>query len=164
MAEGGGVRREGLDVNELLSRYEGLVREAAYRLGRENDDDALQCGRVGLWEAAMVWDGVRPFEPLARRCIRNNIIDYVRRPAPQEDELPDDLPSEPLEEAESREELLARVRAAFPRRSRERKILVALIRGGDKRSIAVKLGVSERTVVRTARKAVERLKRERGKE
>lgn len=148
------------DLDLLLESHEGLVREVAFRLGREHDDDALQHGRIGLWEAAKAWDGVRPFEPLARRCIRNNIIDYARRKVPKEDELTDDLAGEQPPDEESTEELLKRICAIFPRRSRERKVLVSMLHGKDKKAIARRLGVSERTVDRAARRAMERLNKE----
>lgn len=147
-------------LSEVIAKNERLVREVAYRLGFDLDDDAMQAGRIGLWEAARTWDGGRPFEPFARRCIRNNMIDYSRKRSPQEDELKDDVASEEPEEAESREELIARIRSVFPRRSREWKILYSLINGKSKSFIAQKLHVSERTVDRIAKRAAARLEQE----
>lgn len=147
-------------TNEFMEKYENLVHEVAYRMCKENDDDAIQCGRIGLWEAIKVWDGLRPFEPLARRCIRNNIIDYIRKPVRQEDELTDEIYLEDPEEDESKEELLLRINSIFARRSRERKILTSLINGKSKRSVAQRLGISERTVKRIATKAIERIEKE----
>ncbi len=64
----------------LIIKYRYLVRSVAYSVSNEaaKDEDALQNGLIGLWEATKKWDGNRPFEPLARRCIRCNIIDYIR--------------------------------------------------------------------------------------
>lgn len=146
-------------INEIIEKNERLVREVAYRLGKENDDDAIQQGRIGLWEAAKAWDGDRPFEPLARRCIRNNIIDYSRYKATEEDELTEDVAAEEPADEESKEELLARIKDTFTRRSAEWKVLSSLLSGKTKKCIAQRLGVSERTVDRIARKAVETLER-----
>ena len=151
---------EGPTIDNIIADHEQLVREVAYHLGREDDEDAIQCGRIGLWEAARSWDGVRPFEPLAHRCIRNNIIDYARRKPPQEDELPEDAAmNEPVTE-ESQEELLGRIRASFPRRSRERKVLTLLLAGRTRAEVAGKLGVSQRTVDRIARRAIAQIQKE----
>lgn len=150
---------DGVEINEIIEKNEKLVREVAYRLGKESDDDAIQQGRIGLWEAAKVWDGKRPFEPLARRCIRNNIIDYSRYKAPDEDELTEDVAAEEPVDEESKEELLSRIKNTFTRRSAEWKVLSSLLSGKTKKCIAKRLGVSERTVDRIAKKAVETLKR-----
>lgn len=148
------------DVSPILEQHERLVFEVAYRLGAEENDDAIQSGRIGLWEAAKAWDGVRPFEPLARCCIRHNIIDYLRKSRRQEDELTDDVPAEEIPDDETKEELVQRVKSLFPRRSRERRVILSIINGKDKRSIAKRMGVSERTVDRIARKAAERMQKE----
>lgn len=150
---------EGPTIDDIIKDHECLVREVAYHLGMETDEDAIQCGRIGLWEAAKIWDRIRPFEPLARRCIRNNMIDHARRKPPQEDELPEDAAAnEPVTE-ESREELLGRIRASFPRRSRERKVLTLLLAGRTRAEIAGKLGTSQRTVDRIARRAIAQMQK-----
>ena len=79
----------------LIIKYRYLVRSVAYSVSNEaaKDEDALQNGLIGLWEATKKWDGNRPFEPLARRCIRCNIIDYIRSIHP-DDSLEEDIPSE----------------------------------------------------------------------
>ena len=146
------------EQDALLEEFRPLVMETAYRLGQERDEDALQNGLIGLWEATQRWDGSRPFEPLARCCIRHNIIDYMRRRRDDTDELPEDVPDAFSEEApETKEELLERVKMTFPRRSRESRVLRSLLAGKSKRQIADRLGVSPRTVDRVARRAWEKL-------
>lgn len=149
----------GEDVDKLLEQYAPLVKQTAWTVspGAAQDEDALQQGLIGLWEAALCWDGERPFAPLARRCIRNNIIDALRRRKEPAEALPEDLAAPAAEEAESVEELKGRICALFPRRSRERKILLSLLAGKKKEDIAARLGISRSTVQRTAKRAWEQL-------
>lgn len=154
-------------MDNLLDKYAPLVKKTAWSVSSAaaRDEDALQQGLIGLWEAAKLWDGTRPFEPLARRCIRNNIIDYLRRKKEDLEELPEDLsaPEEMVDE-ETAGELKARICRLFPRRSRERKILLSLLAGKGKSDIAARLGVSRSTVQRTARRAWEVIEKEKQKE
>lgn len=147
-------------VDNLLERRAHLVKKVAWSVSSAaaRDEDVLQSGMIGLWEAAKRWDGSRPFEPLARRCIRNNIIDHLRRKKEDAEELPDDLAApEEMADDETVQELKARICRLFPRRSRERKILLSLLAGKKKDAIAARLGVSRSTVQRTARRAWERM-------
>ena len=50
---------EPLEQDAMIRKYDYLVRACAARLGVHNDDDALQCGLIGLWEACRAWDGKR---------------------------------------------------------------------------------------------------------
>lgn len=146
----------------MVERYRPLVDRVARSVSQNcvEDDDALQSGLIGLWEAAQRWDGNRPFEPLANTCIRHNIIDYLRRqPKPQE-ELKEDYAEAETEEADSKEDLEKRIRSAFARRSREYIVLHSLLRGKTKGQIADKLGVSKRTIDRIAKKAWAELQKE----
>lgn len=150
----------------ILEQHAPLVKKTAWSLSSAaaHDEDALQHGLIGLWEAAKRWDGKRPFEPLARRCIRNNIIDYLRRKKEDPEELPDDLAApEEMADDETVQELKARICRLFPRRSRERKILLSLLAGKEKSDIAARLGVSRSTVQRTAKQAFARLEEEKAK-
>lgn len=73
--------KEGEDLVEHLIRcYKPLVYSTARRLCPEyaRDGDLLQCGMIGLWKAAEVWDEERPFSPLARRCIENEMLRHLR--------------------------------------------------------------------------------------
>ena len=145
----------------LIIKYRYLVRSVAYSVSNEaaKDEDALQNGLIGLWEATKKWDGNRPFEPLARRCIRCNIIDYIRSIHP-DDSLEEDIPSEEniaaLQSYED-QDFLALVYKLFPRRSRERRVLLALMRGESKPVIAAKLGCSRQTVYTISRAAWQKL-------
>lgn len=149
-------------MDNLLEQHAPLVKKTAWSVSSAaaRDEDALQQGLIGLWEAAKLWDGTRPFEPLARRCIRNNIIDYLRRKKEDPEELPEDLAAPEEVDDETVQELRARICRLFPRRSRERKILLSLLAGKEKSDIAARLGVSRSTVQRTARRAWERMKEE----
>lgn len=151
----------GEEVDKLLEQYAPLVKQTAWTVspGAARDEDALQQGLIGLWEAALCWDGARPFAPLARRCIRNNIIDYLRGKRMATEGLREELAAPAAEEAESAEELKERICRLFPRRSRERKILLSLLAGKKKADIALRLGISRSTVQRTARRAWEKLKK-----
>lgn len=150
------------ESDSMVERYRPLVDRVARSVSPNcaEDDDALQSGLIGLWEAAQRWDGNRPFEPLANTCIRHNIIDYLRRqPKPQE-ELKEDYAEAEAEEADSKEDLEKRIRSAFARRSREYIVLHSLLRGKTKEQIADKLGVSKRTIDRIAKKAWAELQKE----
>lgn len=59
------------NIDGIVERNAHLVKRVAWSVSASaaHDEDALQCGLIGLWEAAKRWDGKRPFEPLARRCI-----------------------------------------------------------------------------------------------
>lgn len=152
-----------MNIDGIVERNAHLVKRVAWSVSASaaHDEDALQHGLIGLWEAAKRWDGKRPFEPLARRCIRNNIIDYLRKKRVEEEELPDDLaaPEEPWDE-ESTQELRERICSLFPHRSQERKILLSLLAGKKKDAIAARLGVSRSTVQHTARRAWEMVRKE----
>lgn len=150
-------------LEKILEKYQHLVKRTAWSVSSSaaHDEDALQHGLIGLWEAAKKWDGKRPFEPLARRCIRNNIIDYLRRKREMDEELPDDVAAPETDwDEETVQELKDRVCRLFPRRSRERKVLLSLIAGKDKDHIAARLGVSRSTVQRTAKAAWAKLDEE----
>ena len=54
--------------------------------------------------------------------------------------------------------MLARIRAAWPENSRERYVLLALLRGVSRQSIAAALGVQLHTVRRIAVRAAARLR------
>lgn len=151
------------DVDSIMEKYQHLVKRTAWSVSSAaaHDEDALQHGLIGLWEAAKKWDGKRAFEPLARRCIRNNIIDYLRSKRESCDELPDDIAAPEADwDEETVQELKDRVCRLFPRRSRERKVLLSLIAGKDKDHIAARLGVSRSTVHRTAKAAWAKLDEE----
>jgi DNA-directed RNA polymerase specialized sigma24 family protein len=101
---------EPLEQDAMIRKYDYLVRACAARLGVHNDDDALQCGLIGLWEACRAWDGKRSFAPMARRCITHNIIDMPARPKARRT-APDGLPDDAERRAGGRAEFWASARS-----------------------------------------------------
>ena len=147
----------GARQDALLEQYARLVPETARQISARaaGDPDALQCGMIGLWEACMEWDGQRHFVPFARQCIRHNIIDCLRTRRPEEP-LPvrDGGYEDPrIAALTGGSDLLPVIQALFPRRSRERRVLMSLLAGKSKRSIAERLGCSPRTVDRVGKRA-----------
>ncbi len=145
------------EVEDLIRAHLHLVPSAARRYfpGSREDQDLLQAGRIGLWQAACRWDGARPFPPYARVCIYNAMLDYLRREqsrAPTEP-LREDLPAPSLERELGDLDLQDRIRAAWPAGSRERTILLALSGPTGKTELARDMGLSLRQVSRLAKKA-----------
>lgn len=140
-----------------------LVASVARRF--HDDDDLFQVGMIALWEAAEKWDHVHPFRPWARRVVRNRMIDHVRRKKPAEEELTDDVAATEDEEApETEQELRDRIKRSFPKRSRERRVLLLMVAGLDKDQIARRMQVSKRTVDRIAKGAYYQLEEEKRRE
>lgn len=147
------------EESALIAKYRPLVRTVAWSVSPEaaRDEDAIQCGLIGLWEAARRWDGRRPFEPLARRCIRCNILDCLRsRPSPYE-ELPEDFPAPDPPISEENRAFRLLIFRIFPRRSLERRVALLLLDGKTKAEIARRLHVSRSTVYRSARRVWRRI-------
>ena len=154
------------EESALIAKYRPLVRAVAWSVSPEaaRDEDALQSGLIGLWEAARRWDGRRPFEPLARRCIRCNILDCLRSRPPPSEELTENLPApEPPASEENRAFRLLIFRI-FPRRSLERRVALLLLEGKRKAEIARRLHVSRSTVYRAARRVWRRIERYKSEE
>ena len=147
----------------LVESNVGLVRKVAR--GRFpayiGDDDLLQSGMIGLWEAAQKWNGKTAFQPFARTCIYHNMLDYVRGLGAKRndtEELPETLEDKSggwdrLENAE----MLERIGRAWPAGSREHEILSNLAVGADKRAVAARLGLKTYQVTRIAKRAVKRV-------
>lgn len=69
--------------NTLLSRYAPLAKSIArsfYVIGQDGDD-LIQTGMIGLMRAVRSFkpDGEATFKTYATHCIRNNIVDAVRK-------------------------------------------------------------------------------------
>ena len=149
------------DTERMMERYGHLVKAVIRKSapGSITDDDAVQCARIGLWEACVQWDGKRSFVPFARSCIRHNLIDYLRGRREGGEQLPDDPEDCAVWMDEpSREELAWYIRAALPARSLERRVLLSMLAGKHKDAIAKRLGVTRRTVQRCAVKGWERVR------
>ena len=154
------------DIDSMLQRYQYLVQACAKGFGpaAQRDEDALQCGMIGLWEACRNWDGKRPFPPFARRCIKCNMIDYFRRKKDLQYPMMEDLPVWDKDIGDDRAYLLSVARAVLRRGSRELAVLRGLLSGKSKAQLARKLGVSKRTVQRLAVRAWRLTKAELDKE
>lgn len=151
-------------VEELIRRYRPMVYAAARRLcpWLRQDEDLLQCGLIGLWKAAESWDEARPFPPLARRCIENEMVTYLRQQRRQAGRLPT-VPLRRVEEGLVYEEDWSAVetrdaveRATKPH-SKERALLLAAAEGYTVAEAAGRLGISRQTAQRKLRRAGRRL-------
>ena len=154
-----GHKRSRARVEALLQGHLPLIRSEAYARFPAfcRDPDLLQCGLIGLWEAAERWDGRVPFDVFARKCIYHNMLDHVRmlrrwgptleyRPAKDTREAGPDPAAETLE-------LLERIRGVWPPNSRERYVLTALATGVSKTALALSLGMDTYRLTQTARRA-----------
>lgn len=138
-------------MNDLIEENIDIVRAAAKHF--KQDDDLFQIGLIALWEAIQKWDGEHPLRPWAARVVKNRMLDYIRKKRPQEEELTEDVPTEEPEEAETSTELKKRIESTFPKRSRERRVLMLLMSGKTKDQIAERMKISKRTVDRLAKQA-----------
>ena len=133
-----------------------LVTIVARKFGElANDDDVIQCGRIGLWQAAEKWDGKREFKPFAKVCIRHAIIDHLR--GTQRWESPVDSFDDVG--AEDEWDVAGAIKETFPAGTPEREILLGLLRGIPKQDLADRFGISRKKVLAIARKAWEGLGR-----
>ncbi|NCB51941.1 MAG: sigma-70 family RNA polymerase sigma factor [Clostridia bacterium] len=157
------AERGGTETERLIARHHRLVWVTARRFfpRLSHDQDLLQCGLIGLWEATRSWSGEGEFATYASRSILNNMKDYLRAAY----KAPPPVDRGGRERAESYEDRLidrldtvAGIKAAWPENSRERYILLALSAGVSKQSIAAALGVELHTVRRIAVKAMEGLR------
>lgn len=156
------ARREREDmVEELIRRYRPMVYAAGRRLAPwlRQDEDLLQCGLIGLWKAAEQWDEVRPFPPLARRCVENEMLSYLRR-------LRRQPPTAPLRQMEetlvynedwSAVETRDAIERATAPHSRERAMLLAVADGYTVTEAAARTGLSRQTAARKLRRGARRL-------
>ena len=155
------THRSGEAIEALVVAHLHLVPLAARRhfpLRRE-DPELLQAGRIGLWQSAQRWDGVRPFPPYAQVCIRNAMTDHLRREGRAQRPIP--LSPEPQASTMEREladrALYRRIRAAWPAGSRQRRVLLALAEDRPKAPLARELGLSAKQLTTLARRAWQRL-------
>lgn len=150
-------------VEALLARHRGLVHLIARRHfpHMSADPDLLQCGLIGLWEAARGWSGAGSFTSYAGRSVLNNMNDYARslkRQTPPVGRRGGGVLYE--DRIIERLDLLDRIKAAWPENSRERLVLLALASGVSRHGAAAALGVDQRTLRRIAARAMERLRSE----
>lgn len=155
------------EQSAMIQKYRHLIASCARSVhsDAEEDDDAMQCGMIGLWEACQRWDGVHAFVPFAIKCIRCNIIDYYRSKR-EEDPLDENTPYEeqPPNRQEDVERIMQAARKVLKKRSREMAVLKSLLAGKKKEAIAKRLCISKRTVHRISVRAWMLVKEELGRE
>ena len=133
-----------------------LVNSVAKKFGQlAYDDDVIQCGRIGLWQAAEKWDGKREFKSFAKVCIRHAIIDHLR--GPQRWESPIDTFDDVG--AEDEWDVVGAIKNTFPAGTPEREILLGLLKGIPKQDLADRFGVNRKTITTKAKRAWEQLGR-----
>lgn len=143
-----------MNTEELIVNNQRLVFHVAKKFSKMAwDEDMLQCGLIGLWKAAETWEGRGPFSAYAIPCIEHAMIDYLRTKKPQE------TTADYLEEegAEDEKDLLVAIKEAFPPESIERSVLLGLMCGKSKTDLALKHGVSRKTITRIAVQAWQKL-------
>lgn len=137
-----------MKIEQLIEENQDLVSRIAQSFGKQrNDPDLLQCGLIGLWKAAKNWDGERAFRSFASVCIRNAMLDYLRKVKEWEQPMiPVDSPV-----VEGKEDLKHRIRCDFGTGTPESRILTGLLDGKAKAKIARELGLTVYTVDRIAK-------------
>lgn len=158
-----GTHRPAEETEQLLALNRGLI----YLLARRHfpklaaDPDLLQCGLIGLWEAACAWSGKGSFSSYAGHSILNNMTDYVREQQKQRPPVLRRVAAQ-LHSCEDqmidRLDMADRIKAVWPENSRERLVLLALSSGVSKHAAAVALGIDPRTLQRIAVRAMEALR------
>lgn len=146
------------DVDVLVSSNMDLVKEVARKrfAGRHGDDDLIQMGNIGLWEAAQKWDGSGSFRAYAYVCVYHNMIDYVRKPSRPMGERPttDEGGEECIYDDLDAAELLGDINNAWSAGTPENMVLSLLAVGYDRRAVAARMGLGVRQVTRLAKRAV----------
>lgn len=148
------------DETALVEQYMYLVQQIAKKRfsSRLPDDDLMQSGAIGLWEASQKWDRKCEFASYARICIYHNMLDYVRglgaKKRTEWDEL-QDADEYTLEcfNALDLMELCDDINKAWPRDSIENKVLTALAVGAEKRDLTARFGLNGRQLNRLAKRA-----------
>lgn len=148
-------------VEELIGRYKPMVYAAARRLAPwlRKDEDLLQCGLIGLWKAAEQWDEARPFPPLARRCIENEMRNHLRQYRRQVPTVPLRRVEDSLtyEEDWSAVEARDAVERLTPPHSRERALFLAVADGYTVTEAGRRVGLSRQNAKHKLRRGAERL-------
>lgn len=146
---------------EIIEQYKKLVHSVAARkfYRWQFDEDLIQCGLIGLWEAAQKWDGAKNFTAFARVCIYRNMLDYVRSKAaqPSGEELPDTFSYEEEYSNLDNLELLEKIGNAFIPGTREHIILAELALGASKKDLAQSMNMDTPQVSKIAKQAVKRI-------
>lgn len=147
--------------NLLVENNIDIVRKIYNRSFRaRDDDDLIQSGMIGLWEAAKSWDGSGKFESYAAVCVRNNMLDYIRAQRNPPAQLDDWMIHGQWIDRDriDDQELERRIRTAWPPGSIERHILLSLSFGEDRKSIAGRLGIEAYQIKKIAKRAIKKIK------
>lgn len=147
------------DRNRLVEENAGLVKLVQSKFPK--DEELYQVGMIALWEAAQKWDGIHSFHPWAKRVIRHRMIDCMRRRRAREEELNEERESDYQDMEDTRDEIRRCVKEIFPRRSRERRVVLSLLSGKSKQQIAKRMGISVQTVRRISKRAYMEIKKRR---
>lgn len=145
-----------MEVDKLVQDNQGLVYHVARKsfCSRFGDEDLIQCGFIGLWNAAKVWDEERPFSSFACICIRNAMLDYLRgesnRVFTMDIEEQDDIPDEKQEPKEG-------IINLFQDGTIEREVAELLAKGYTKKEAADILKKSAKTVYRACARIKEEI-------
>ena len=117
-------------------------------------EDIVQDAFVGLWQKK---DEVRDVKSYLYASVRNKCISYIKKQRGGADELPEDLPSEDLEDRSEMEARLWSAIDSLPERRRQ--VLLMSKRDGMKyEDIAYMLGISVNTVRNQISKALQSLR------
>ena len=148
------------DIETLIANNQGIVHNVARKhfASRRPDDDLIQCGMIGLWEAAEKWGGVDPFPAFARVCVYHNMMDYVRgltaKKRAQWEELTEaDIAEEDQYTDLDTTELLTEISQVFPLESIEYAILSHIALNGEIRPVERFLSLDISEVQKIAKRA-----------
>jgi RNA polymerase sigma factor (sigma-70 family) len=145
-----------MEVDKLVQENQGLVYHVAHKSfgSRLGDEDMIQCGFIGLWNAARVWDEERPFSSFACICIKNAMLDYLRGESNRvftiDIEEQNDIPDEKQEPKDGMVNL-------FPYGTIEREVAELLSKGYTKKETADILKKSAKTVYRACARIKEEI-------
>ena len=146
---------------EIIEEHKGLVHAVAARkfYRWQFDEDLLQCGMIGLWEAAQKWSGKGAFSSFAWACIYHNMLDYIRSKAaqPSGEELPETIGYEQEYFTLDTLDLVERINGVFPPGTREHIVLLELALGASKKDLAQSMNMDTPQVSRIAKQAVKRI-------
>lgn len=152
---------EGDVVETLMEKYKPLVYATARRLcpALARDEDLLQCGMIGLWRAAEQWDGQRPFSPLARLCIKHEMLMHLRYLSRQVKSLPlfEETPAVPYAQDFSRVELESDLSRKFRSDSQDYQVIAAILSGLPLHEAARQASVPPRRARRRLKRKLGRL-------
>lgn len=155
----------GLNCEALIESNVQLVHRIACRRfpDRLPNDDLLQVGLIGLWEAAANWNGRGNFKAYASTCIYHNMVDYIRESTGRHETINSaamirDEEARPIDE-EIDEGISRELAAVLGEQSEEYKILVTIASGCKITAAAALNGLDVCEFIAAAKKAYRRFQR-----